>query len=205
MIFNILRPRKNGCRFPDDIFKCIFLNENVWIAEDFNVPKIRINNIPVLAQIMAGADQATSHYLNQCWTDSLTHLCATRGWWVKTSYWMTLYKMSLKSNITNSLWMRPCQLSSIYAVTFCFPIWSILIWSIIFLMHRGSVYHEASLRLIYVKIQGAVSIWRWRLTSICIPFIKLRWSHERLIIITWIPIPDNLHVFILKRAPKTKR
>ena len=29
--FNTLRPRQNGCHFPDNIFKCIFLNENVWI------------------------------------------------------------------------------------------------------------------------------------------------------------------------------
>ena len=27
--FNTLRPRQDGCHFPDDIFKCIFLNENV--------------------------------------------------------------------------------------------------------------------------------------------------------------------------------
>ena len=26
-----LRPRKNGRHFADDIFKCIFLNENIWI------------------------------------------------------------------------------------------------------------------------------------------------------------------------------
>ena len=26
---NILRPRQNGRNFPDDIFKCIFLNENI--------------------------------------------------------------------------------------------------------------------------------------------------------------------------------
>ena len=29
--FNSLRPRQNGRHFPDDIFKWIFLNENVWI------------------------------------------------------------------------------------------------------------------------------------------------------------------------------
>ena len=29
---NTLRPRQNGRHFPDDIFKCIFLNENVWIS-----------------------------------------------------------------------------------------------------------------------------------------------------------------------------
>ena len=27
-----LRPRQNGRHFPDDIFKWIFLNENVWIS-----------------------------------------------------------------------------------------------------------------------------------------------------------------------------
>ena len=28
-VFNTLRPRQDGRHFPDDIFKCIFLNENV--------------------------------------------------------------------------------------------------------------------------------------------------------------------------------
>ena len=42
--------------FPDDIFKCIFLNENVWISIKISlkvVPKVQINNIPTLVQIMA--------------------------------------------------------------------------------------------------------------------------------------------------------
>ena len=26
------RPIQNGRHFPDDIFKCIFLNENVWVS-----------------------------------------------------------------------------------------------------------------------------------------------------------------------------
>ena len=30
--FNTLRPKQNGRHFPDDIFKCIFFNENVWIS-----------------------------------------------------------------------------------------------------------------------------------------------------------------------------
>ena len=29
---NPLKPRQNGRHFPDDIFKCIFLNENVSIS-----------------------------------------------------------------------------------------------------------------------------------------------------------------------------
>ena len=40
----------------DDIFKCIFVNENVWILIEISlnfVPKDTINNIPALVQIMA--------------------------------------------------------------------------------------------------------------------------------------------------------
>ena len=53
---NTLRSRQNGCHFPDDIFKCIFINENVWIAIKISlifVPKGPINNIPAMVQIMA--------------------------------------------------------------------------------------------------------------------------------------------------------
>ena len=54
--FNTLRPRQNDRHFPDDIFKCIFLNENVKISIKISlkfVPKGPINNIPALVQIMA--------------------------------------------------------------------------------------------------------------------------------------------------------
>ena len=36
-IFNTLRPRQNGRQFPDDNFKCIFLNENIQIAIKFSL------------------------------------------------------------------------------------------------------------------------------------------------------------------------
>ena len=53
--FNTLRPRQNGRHFPDDIFKWIFLNENVWISINISlkfVPRGPINNIPTLVQVM---------------------------------------------------------------------------------------------------------------------------------------------------------
>ena len=46
---NTLRPRQNGRHFADDIFKCIFFNENVWIPNEISlkfVPKGAIDNIP---------------------------------------------------------------------------------------------------------------------------------------------------------------
>ena len=71
--FNTLRLRWNGCHFADDnIFKDIFLYENVWILTEISlkfVPKGPINNIPALVQIMAWRRPGASHYLNQCWLD----------------------------------------------------------------------------------------------------------------------------------------
>ena len=52
---NTLRPRQNGRHFADDVFKCIFLNGNLWISIKISlkfVPKGPINNIPALVQIM---------------------------------------------------------------------------------------------------------------------------------------------------------
>ena len=67
---NILRPIQNGRHFRDDISKCIFFKENIWILLKTSlkyIPKVHFNNVPALVQITAGANQATSHYLNQCW------------------------------------------------------------------------------------------------------------------------------------------
>ena len=53
---NTLRPRQNGRHFPDDILKCIFLNEKVSILIKISlklIPKCSISNIPAFVQIMA--------------------------------------------------------------------------------------------------------------------------------------------------------
>ena len=53
-IINILRPRQNGRHIADDIFKCIYFNENVWIWFEISLmftPKYPINNVPALVQI----------------------------------------------------------------------------------------------------------------------------------------------------------
>ena len=60
----------NCCHFADDIFECIFFNENVRISLKISlkfVPNVRINNIPALVQIMAWCLPGPSHYLNQWW------------------------------------------------------------------------------------------------------------------------------------------
>ena len=73
--FNKLRPRQSGRHFLD-FFKSILVNENVWISIEISlnfVSNYPLNNIPVLVQVWLGADQATSHCLNQWWSTLLTH------------------------------------------------------------------------------------------------------------------------------------
>ena len=85
--FNTLRPRQDGRHFPDDIFKKIFLNGNVWIAIKFSlkfVPKGSINNIQVLVQIMAWSRLGDKPLSEPMMANLLTHICVTRPQWVNT-------------------------------------------------------------------------------------------------------------------------
>ena len=74
-----MRPRQNGRQFADDIFKCIFFNENCcpWnkISLKF-VPHGPINNIPALSQIMAwhrSDDKPLSESMMVLFTDAYMH------------------------------------------------------------------------------------------------------------------------------------
>ena len=84
--FNTLRPSQNGRHFPDDIFKCIFFNENVLIPIKKSlkfVAKCPINNIPALAQIMAWRRWGDKPLSEPMMVSLLTHICVTRPQWVK--------------------------------------------------------------------------------------------------------------------------
>ena len=83
--FNTLRPRQNGRHFPDDIFKWIFLNENVWISINISlkfVPRGPINNIPTLVQVMAWRRPGDKSLSEPMMVRLPTHICVTRPQWV---------------------------------------------------------------------------------------------------------------------------
>ena len=87
LMFNTLRPRQNGGHFPDDIFKCIFLNENVWIPIKISlkfVPKVPINDIRALVQIMAWRRPGDKPLSETMMVSLLTHICVTRPQWVNS-------------------------------------------------------------------------------------------------------------------------
>ena len=82
---NSLRPRRNSRYNADDIFKWIFLNENVWIPIKISlkfVPKGPINNIPALVQIMAWRRSGDKPLSEPMMVSLLTHICVTRPQWV---------------------------------------------------------------------------------------------------------------------------
>ena len=86
IIVNTLRPRQNGRHFLDDIFNCIFLNENIWISNKISlkfVPKGQINNIPALVQIMAWRRPGDKPLFEPMMVSRLMHNCITRPQWVK--------------------------------------------------------------------------------------------------------------------------
>ena len=86
---NTLRPRQDGRHFPDDIFKWIFLNGNVWIAIKISlkfVPKGSVNNIPPLVQVMAWRRPGDKPLFEPMMVNLLTHMCVTRPQWVKVSF-----------------------------------------------------------------------------------------------------------------------
>ena len=78
---NPLRPRQNGRHFADDVFKCIFLNENVLILLKISlkfVPKGLINNIPSLVQRMVWRRPGDKPLSEPMMVSLLTHICVTR-------------------------------------------------------------------------------------------------------------------------------
>ena len=91
---NTLGPRQNGRHFANDIFKCIFLNENVWISIKISlkfVPKGPINNIPSLFQIMAWRRPGDKPLSEAMMVNLPTHICVTRPQWVKNSSYISRY------------------------------------------------------------------------------------------------------------------
>ena len=80
-----LTPRQNGRNFVDDIFKSIFLSENIWIWIKISlkfVPKVPINKIPSLFQKMAWhrpGDKPLSEPMMDWWPRSPTGFLPASG------------------------------------------------------------------------------------------------------------------------------
>ena len=109
-MINTLRPRQNGSHFADDIFKCIFLNENVWFRIKISlkfVPKGPINIIPSLVQIMAWRRPGDKPSSEPMMVSLTTHICVTRPQWVKMISWPQIF-CQIRSRIPGSMFLHEC-------------------------------------------------------------------------------------------------
>ena len=91
---NTLRPRQNGRHFADDIFKYIFLIENVWIPIKISLMFVlqgSINKIPALVQIMAWCRRGDKPLSGPMVVKLPTHICVTRPQWVKLDNMISPY------------------------------------------------------------------------------------------------------------------
>ena len=87
---NTLRPKQTVRHFPDDIFKCIFLDENIRVLLKISltiVTKVRHNNTLTLVQIIAWLRTGDTPLLEPMMVSLLMHICVSRPQWVndKTS------------------------------------------------------------------------------------------------------------------------
>ena len=105
-----LRPRQNGRHFADDIFKCIFLNENAWISLKISLkffPKVPIDNIPALVQIMAWRRPGDKPLSEPMMVSLLTHICVTGLQWVKSRFYIEIGPSFLYSVFSSVTWKAP--------------------------------------------------------------------------------------------------
>ena len=80
-----LRPRENCRHFTDNMFKCIFLSEDVWISIKVSLNSVNkgsINNIPALNPIMDWRRLGNKPLSEPMMVSLLTHICITRPHWV---------------------------------------------------------------------------------------------------------------------------
>ena len=81
--FNSLRPRLYIGHFADDIFECIFLNENIWNSIKFSLKFVPINSIPALVRVMVWCLPGDKPSSEPMMVTLLTHIYVTWPQWCK--------------------------------------------------------------------------------------------------------------------------
>ena len=64
--------------FPDNIFRCIFMDEQFCIGQKFYWSLFLRVQLTIILH----------YHLNQCWPSLVTHICCTWGRWVKSTSWL---------------------------------------------------------------------------------------------------------------------
>ena len=121
-IVNTLKPRQNCSHFTDDIFTCIFFDENACVSLKISLEfahKVRINNIPTLVQIMAWRRPGHMPLSELMMVSLMTHIGVTRPQWVLNivewyfSIWLPSVCMTLQLRLKRN-----------HNICLSIPVWS---------------------------------------------------------------------------------
>ena len=184
---NTLRPKQNGRHFADDIFKYVFLNENVWIPIKISpkfVPKGGINNIPALVKIMAWRRPGDKPLSEPMMVSLLTHICVTRPQWVKSMYrchFLSAETREVASDYLPSTLVIRRQSSSVEIAgrafidennNTCVPVMlsGDRLLQAVFTFPNSNISHQMSVEIILKNVEDCRSpAWVWFVESQCTP------------------------------------
>ena len=122
-----MRPRQNGHQFPDENFRCIFLNENIKISIKISlkfVPKRPINNVPALVQIMAWRRRGDKSLSEPLMVSLLMHICVTASLGLnELRYYRTSHRyITLYSSLTIKITLKLGYCPNIFCFKMCIGI-----------------------------------------------------------------------------------
>ena len=104
---NTLKLRQDGRHFADDIFTCIFFNENCYILIRFSLTYVHkgpIDNKPALVQIMAWRRSGDKPLSEPMVISLPTHICVTWPQWVNGLIRMKILWYQIRSKNIFRLW-----------------------------------------------------------------------------------------------------
>ena len=94
-LLNILRPRQNGCHFADNIFKCIFLNENVWISLEISLKFIHRIQLTIFQHWFRCWQPGDKPLSEPMMVSLLMHICISWPQWVNSLWPSDTHMMTL--------------------------------------------------------------------------------------------------------------
>ena len=115
----ILSPRQDGCHFADDIFTCIFFNENCCILIKFSlkyVCKGPIDNNPALVQILAWHWSGSKPLFETMMVSLPMHICVTLPQWVHNEIYSVMNKTKMHHHHRKEMYHQHCFQAFISAI-----------------------------------------------------------------------------------------
>ena len=109
LIFNSLIPGRSGYNFKNAYLNFVLLVD--FITSSYGdtykwMPQEITDDKSTLVQVMASCHQATSHYLNKCWSSSMMPYGIIRPQWVKHFHMPGQNKHNNTDNVKNNIFIH---------------------------------------------------------------------------------------------------